>query len=106
MELSEPEIAAFMRHCLDAVNFLHSLGRIHRDIKARATEADPIFRKTSCFIRKTSYVIRITLCVNSYDVVCYSYDIYNVAALYFIRAALRNSRGAGARNLPLSGMEL
>jgi serine/threonine protein kinase len=44
MELSEPEIAAFMRHCLDAVNFLHSLGRIHRDIKARrATEADPIF---------------------------------------------------------------
>lgn len=34
MELSEPEIAAFMRHCLDAVNFLHSLGRIHRDIKS------------------------------------------------------------------------
>eukprot|EP00291_Cryptomonas_curvata_P030973 CAMPEP_0172211932 /NCGR_PEP_ID=MMETSP1050-20130122/36690_1 /TAXON_ID=233186 /ORGANISM="Cryptomonas curvata, Strain CCAP979/52" /LENGTH=515 /DNA_ID=CAMNT_0012892465 /DNA_START=75 /DNA_END=1619 /DNA_ORIENTATION=+ len=33
-ELTEAEMAGLMRHCLEAVGFLHSLGRIHRDIKS------------------------------------------------------------------------
>jgi len=33
-ELTEGEIARLLRGSLDAVNFLHSLGRIHRDIKS------------------------------------------------------------------------
>mmetsp|Transcript_55891 Transcript_55891/g.147771 ORF Transcript_55891/g.147771 Transcript_55891/m.147771 type:complete len:502 (-) Transcript_55891:205-1710(-) len=34
LELTEPEMAALTKHCLDAVAFLHSLGRVHRDIKS------------------------------------------------------------------------
>ena len=33
-ELTESEMAGFMRPCMEAIGFLHSHGRIHRDIKS------------------------------------------------------------------------
>jgi hypothetical protein len=33
-ELTEAQIAGFMKPCLKAVDFLHSMGRLHRDIKS------------------------------------------------------------------------
>lgn len=34
IDMSEGEMGAFAKSCLEAMSFLHGLGRIHRDIKS------------------------------------------------------------------------